>query len=163
MAADQDRIWVVDAAGRVYESVEGLRSGGRLFLGPGAAGRQFDLSAVEEAEFEWTAQRGRVKHRSEGFVMAPAAVGGGTGNCEREGRPVLEAGARSMWMPSRLGEPFRVRLLDERGVEISPAEYEVELEEKPGLFGSRYDFFRVTNRSGGAWHNVRFVAEATAD
>ena len=36
----------------------------------------------------------------------------------------------------------------------------VELEERPGLFGSRDDFVRVTNHSGATWRNVRFVAEA---
>jgi hypothetical protein len=161
MAAAQGRGWLLDAAGRVYESAEGVRSGGRLLLGPGAAGRQFDLSRAEESKFRVEAQPGRVKHQAEGLVMAHGTAEGGTGNCEREGRPVLKAGERSMWIPSRMGEPFRVKLLDERGVEIPPTKYEVELEERPGLFGTQYDFFRVTNRSGEAWRNVRFVAETT--
>lgn len=82
-----------------------------------------------------------------------------TGNCEREGRAVVEDGGRSMWIPIRLGEPFRVRLLEVGGDEIPPSEYVVEVEEKPGLFGTQYDYFRVMNHSGRTWQGVRFIAE----
>ncbi len=51
-------------------------------------------------------------------------------------------------------------LLDAAGTPIAPTDYTVEFEEKPGLFGSCYDFFRVTNRSGRAWTGVTFVAES---
>jgi len=156
-----DRMWLVEAAGRIYETPPGggLRSGGHLFLGPGAAGRQFDLSQVQEGSFTVEVQAERVKHRTEGLVMGGAPAEAGTGNCEREGQPVLGAGERSLWIPTRLGEPFRVCLLNEQGQEIPPAQYGIELEEKPGLFGTRYDYFRVTNRSEQAWRNVRFIAE----
>ena len=81
------------------------------------------------------------------------------GNCEREGRPSLEAGERSLWIPARLGEPFRVTLREADGAEIPSPQYQIEIEEKPGLFGTHYDYFRVTNISGGRWDGVRFLAE----
>jgi hypothetical protein len=34
---------------------------------------------------------------------------------------------------------------------------------KPGLFGTQYDFFRVTNKSGAVWKDVTFTAEALAE
>jgi hypothetical protein len=159
LAAEGDTVWVVDAAGRVYESRGGLRGGGHLFLGPGAAGRQFDLSRAEEDDFTVEAQAARVQHRTEGIVLGFPAGQRGTGNCEREGSAVLEDGERSMWLLTRLGDPFRVRLLDDRGEEIPARHYSIELEGKRGLFGTRYDYFRVTNQSGAAWHDVRFIAE----
>jgi hypothetical protein len=162
LAVDGARVWLVDAAGRVYAGPDsgGLQSGGRLFLGPGAAGRQFDLSQVEESKLSVEAQSARAQHRTEGPVLAFPAAEQGTGNCEREGRPALDAGGRSMWLVARLGKPFRVKLVDAEGKEIPPTDYVVEYEEKPGLFGSQWDFFRVTNRSRAQWRNVRFVAEA---
>jgi hypothetical protein len=159
LAVSGAQIWVVDAAGHVYETGSGVRSGGRLFLGPGAAGRQFDLSRVDEAKFSVEVQSARVRHRSEGRVLAFAGDAG-TGNCEREGSPELKVGEQSMWLPARLGEPFQVTLLDAGGKEIPPSGYLVEYEETPGLFGSHYDFFRVTNRSGSEWRGATFVAEA---
>jgi len=58
----------------------------------------------------------------------------------------------------RLGVPFTVTLLDTEGNEIPASQYLVEMEEKPGLFGTAYDYFRVTNPSGAPWRSVRFVA-----
>jgi hypothetical protein len=160
VACAGDRLWLVEAAGRVYESRRGLASGGRLFLGPGAAGRQFDLSGAAESDFEVAVQPKRVRHSSEGLVMAYPAGESETGNCEREGRSVLKEGERSMWIPVRLGERFRVSLFEASGEEMPPGQYGVEFEEKPGLFGTQYDYFRVTNRSGRTWHGVRFLAES---
>jgi len=159
LAAAEDRIWLVDAAGRAYESRGGLRSGGRLYLGPGAAGRQFDLAQAAASEFEVEAQAGRVKHRWEGAVMAYPAGESETDNCEGRGRTVLANGETSMWTPARLGEPFRVSLFESAGEAIPSAQCLVEFEEEPGLFGTQYDYFRVTNRSGREWEGVRFVAE----
>jgi len=166
LAAEGARVWLVDAAGRVYAGAAslagqagGLRSGGRLFLGPGAAGRQFDLRQIDGDRLEAETQPGRITHRSEGPVLAFASASRGTGNCEREGSPLLPNGDRSMWLPVRLGEPFRVTLYDDTGKEIPVADYLLEVEEKPGLFGTRYDYFRVTNRSGVPWRSARFVAE----
>jgi hypothetical protein len=158
LACDGDRVWLVDAAGRVYES-RGLTEGGKLSLGPGAAGRQFDLSQVEEAKLSVESQESRVRHRSEGRVLAPVSAEAGTGNCEREGISALRSGEYSLWAPVRLGEPFRVTLLDATGQPIPTDSYAIEYEETPGLFGTRYDFFRVLNRSGATWQDVRFVAE----
>jgi len=59
-----------------------------------------------------------------------------------------------------MGEPFGVALFDSEDRLIPPGEYAVEFEEKPGFFGTQYDYFRVTNRSGRTWHDVRFVAES---
>jgi len=162
LAVEGTRVWLADAAGHLYAGPEsgGLQSGGQLFLGPGAAGRQFDLSQVEEGKLTLEAQPERVQHRSEGPVLAFPAGEQGTGNCEQEGRPVLEPGERSMWLAARLGEPFAVKLLDAEGKEIPSSDCVVEYEEKPGLFGTQWDFFRVTNRSRAQWRDVRFVAEA---
>jgi hypothetical protein len=49
--------------------------------------------------------------------------------------------------------------LEAGGEEIPDGQYEVEFEQKPGLFGTKYDYFRVTNRSGRTWSGVRFLAE----
>jgi hypothetical protein len=162
LACAEDRVWLVDAAGRIYEGPVGggLRSGGRLYLGPGAAGRQVDLAQVREEHFTVETQEGRVEHRSQGSVFAQHG-GRGTRNCERDGRRELQPGERSMWVPARLGEPFKVTLLDGQGQEIPAAQYRLELEEQAGIFGTLYDYFRVTNLSGAAWRDVRFVAEAT--
>jgi len=160
LASEGDCIWLVDGAGRVYESRRGLTSGGELYLGPGAAGRQFDLSRVEESKFTVEVQQGRVRHRSEGRVLAAASSESGTENCEREGISGLKNGERSLWVPARLGEPFSVTLLDSSGQAIPPESYTVEYEETAGAFGTRYDFFRVSNRSGAEWQNVRFIAES---
>lgn len=162
LATGDGTVWVVDAAGRVYRGPEGagLQSGGRLFLGAGAAGRQFDLSAVNAESFRIEVQAERVLHRSEGRVLAYRSEERGTSNCERDGEPTIGDGDWSMWVPSRLGEPFRVTLFDRDGSPISPEDYVVQFEEKPGLFGTHFDFFRVRNLSGRAWREVRFQAEA---
>jgi hypothetical protein len=99
-----------------------------------------------------------VQHSTEGLVLGFLPGDDGTGNCEREGRPQLDPGERSMWLPVRLGVPFTVTLLDTEGSEIPASQYLVEMEEKPGLFGTAYDYFRVTNHSGAPWRSVRFVA-----
>lgn len=162
LASAGEGLWLVDAAGRVYwsQAKAGFGSGGRLWLGPGAAGRQFDLSRAEEGKFRVEAQTERSPHRVEGLVLGFSGDRG-TGNCEREGRPELANGERSLWLLTRLGEPFRVTLFDLEGKQIPASQYTIELEEKPGLFGSLYDFFRVTNHSGAVWRSVRFAAEAT--
>jgi len=163
LATSGDAVWIADAAGRVYQSPSrsGLTSGGRLFLGPGAAGRQFDLSAVDESKFTVEAQAERVQHSAEGLLLGFIGDNNETGNCEREGRPELGPGERSMWLPVRLGEPFTVTLLDSDGNTIPPSAYSIEAEQTPGLFGTLFDYFRVTNRSGAAWRSARFVAKAT--
>ena len=160
LAADGDAVWLVDAGGRVYESHGGVMNGGKLYLGPGAAGRQFDLSRVEEAKFSLEAQPGRVRHRAEGRVLSPTSSEAGTSNCEREGISAVKNGERSLWAPARLGEPFTVTLLDRAGQPIPPESYAIEYEETPGAFGTQYDYFRVMNRSGADWQDVKFVAEA---
>jgi len=92
-------------------------------------------------------------------VMAYPAGESETDNCEGRGRTVLANGETSMWTPARLGEPFRVSLFESAGEAIPSAQCLVEFEEEPGLFGTQYDYFRVTNRSGREWEGVRFVAE----
>ena len=158
-----DAVYLVDAAGRVYRSPSptAIVSGGALYLGPGAAGRQFDLARLDETKLSLEVQPGRLKHRSEGRVLAYPSDRHGTGNCEREGSSSLLDGERSMWVPARIGEPFTVTLFDPAGSPIPASDYTLELEEKPGLFGSQYDFFRVTNHSGRSWAGVTFVAEST--
>ncbi len=162
LASDAEPLCVVDAAGRIYRapSGKGLASGGELFLGPGAAGRQFDLSRADEAHFDVEVQASYVGHSSEGRLLAPGAGQYGTRNCELDGSAVLRVGERSLWVPARIGEPFQVSLFDAEGRLISPSDYERELEESPGLFGTQYDFFRVTNRSGDAWRGVTFVVKS---
>jgi hypothetical protein len=162
-AFSSETIWLVDAAGRVYESPKGSGpvSGGKLHLGAGAAGRQFDLSTVDESRFSVEGQPVKVQHEVEGLVLGFPTGDVGTGNCEREGRPQIDDSERSLWMPSRLGESFTVSFTDADGAEIPASQYLLEVEEKPGLFGGSYDFFRVTNRSGHAWQSVRFLARAT--
>ncbi len=158
---DEHSVYLVDAAGRIYRSPagKGLCSGGQLFLGPGAAGRQFDLSRVAEGDFTVELQPSRVRHRFEGKLLGPRADGGTT-NCELYGSAVVQDGHRSMWAPARIGEPFRVSLFDGDGRLIPADDYEIEYEQRPGLFGTRWDYFRVTNQSGQAWRNVAFVAES---
>jgi len=162
LAFSDTALWLVDPAGRIYQSPSGraLQDGGRLFLGPGAAGRQFDLSRVNEAGFSVEKQSARLAHHSEGKVLGWPAGDRGSMNCEREGSPVLRVGARSMWVPARIGEPFSVTLFDGDDRLIPAADYRLEFEQQPGLFGTQYDFFRVTNASGRTWTNVSFVAES---
>ncbi len=162
LACAADAIYLADASGHIYRSPSstGIVAGGALYLGPGAAGRQFDLSRADETKFSVELQPTRVRHRSTGKILAFAAEGRGTGNCETEGSSSLADGARSMWLPSRIGEPFSVTLLDAAGGAIPPADYTLEFEDQTGLFGSHLDFFRITNRSGKPWQGVTFVAEA---
>jgi hypothetical protein len=162
MVCDADAIYLVDAAGRVYRSPspDGIVSGGRLYLGPGAAGRQFDLAQADAGKLAAEVQPARVKHRSQGRLLAYRGSRPGTGNCEREGVSALADGERTMWTPARIGEPFTVALFDADNSPIPTSNYAIEYEEKPGLFGSQYDFFRITNRSGRAWQGVTFVAES---
>jgi len=160
LAINGDDIWLVDAAGRVYASHGGVRDGGEVYLGPGAAGRQFDLSTVDDTKFTLKAQDARVRHRYEGKLLGFASGENNTHNCERDGSATLKHGERSMWLPSRIGEPFTVSLVGEDGQPIVESGYSVEYEEKSGAFGSHYDFFRVTNHSGIDWSNVKYIAEA---
>ncbi len=162
LACAEEALWLVDAAGRVYQSPSSsaLTDGGRLFLGPGAAGRQFDLSETVEANFKVERQSSYIVHRSEGLVIGFPPDERGTANCEKEGKRTLKDGERSLWMPVRLGEPFKVTLFDSDGRVIPNSQYSIEFEEKPGLFGTQYDYFRVTNLSGQTWQEVRFAAEA---
>jgi len=160
VACAEDGVWLADAAGHIYESRGGLRDGGIRYLGPGAAGRQFDLSKAEEAKFTAEAQSQRVRHTSEGKVLAFSGSESSTRNCEREGVSLLRHGERSLWLPTRLGEPFTVKLLGADGQPIPESGYRVEYEERPGAFGNRYDFFRVTNNSGADWTGATFVATA---
>lgn len=163
IAIGENRVWVVDAAGRVYEAPPGggIRSGGRLYLGAGAAGRQYDLGQCDETKFSVEPQAEPVRHTTEGLVASFPPGERGTGNCERERSATLKAGEPSMWIPTRLGEPFRVVLYDEAGLPVPERDYTIEYEETPGLFGTRFDYFRVINRSGADWKNVRFIATAT--
>ena len=160
LASHGDRLWVTEAGGHIYESQGGLTSGGKLHLGPGAAGRQFDLSRADEKKLTAEAQEARVRRRVEGKVVTIADPNQGTTNCERMGVPTVKTGDRSMWLPVRLGEPFTVKLKSAQGQEIPASGYTVEYEETPGAFGTQYDYFRVTNRSGTDWEGVQFVAEA---
>ncbi len=162
IACSEEALWLVDAAGCVYQnpSSAGLIGGGRRFLGPGAAGRQFDLALADEAGFKVERQSSYTIHRSEGLVLGFPPDERGVSNCEKEGKRTLKDGERSLWIPARLGEPFKVTLLDSEGRVIQTSQYTIEFEEKPGLFGTQYDYFRVTNLSGQTWQEVRFVAEA---
>jgi hypothetical protein len=54
-----------------------------------------------------------------------------------------------------------VTLFDGDGSRIPAAQYRIEFEERPGLFGTQHDYFRVTNVSGRPWRDARFVAETT--
>jgi hypothetical protein len=162
MASSREAAWIVEAGGHVYESPGNSipHSGGKLYLGPGAAGRQFDLSRPDASKLTVEKQSGHIQHNVEGLVLGFLPGETGTGNCEREGMPQLDDGERSLWLPVRLGEPFTVTLFDAEGREIPASQYLVEIEEKPSLFGSSYDYFRVTNRSGANWRSVRFMAKA---
>ena len=158
LALDGDRVWLADAAGRVYASQRGLQGGGKLYLGPGAAGRQFDLSQVEEAKFAVEAQTARAQHTTSGKVLAFAGDQETTRNCERDGITTLKNGERSLWLPVRLGEPFTVQFFDAQKQPLPDTDYRLDFEETPGLFGTRYDFFRVTNKSGKDWTAITFTA-----
>jgi len=161
LAVGDGALWLVDAAGRVYESPSdrGLIGGGELFLGPGAAGRQFDLSRADASKFTLEPQDARRVHRSEGRVFGAAEAQGGSRNVETDSSLVVRDGEWSLWTPTRMGEPFEVELLTEAGATIPATDYRIEFEEEPGLFGTQWDFFRVVNRSGVEWRNVRFVAQ----
>ncbi len=160
VAISGNDLWLTDAAGRVYASRDGLHEGGALFLGPGAAGRQFDLSKVAAEKFTVEPQPARVRHTSEGEVLSFPTKEESILNCEREGVARLPQGARSMWLPARLGEPFTVQLTDADGRPLPESSYTVEYEETPGAFGTHYDFFRVTNQSGQDWTGVKYLATA---
>ncbi|MBN1459662.1 MAG: hypothetical protein JXA57_08990 [Armatimonadetes bacterium] len=162
LAVGEGALWLVEAAGRVYESPSdhGLIGGGKLFLGPGAAGRQFDLSKADASRFAVATQDTRSLHRSEGRVWGATEGRSGSRNVETDGSRVVRDGEWSLWTPSRMGEPFKVELFTADGDAIPASDYRVEFEEEPGLFGTQWDFFRLMNRSGAEWREVRFVAEA---
>jgi hypothetical protein len=65
-----------------------------------------------------------------------------------------------LWVPARIGEQFEVVLFDAEDRLIPSSDYRMEVEDRPGLFGTQYDFFRVTNRSGQTWRGVTFVAQS---
>ncbi len=153
----EGKVWLAEAGGRIYES-QGISSGGTVHLGPGAPGRQFDLTLARPEDFVAEKQAGRVERKAEGILIAFPAGRQGTRNCETEQNSLLANDATSIWIPAKLGEPFHVSLLEE-GREIPASDYVVELENQPGPFGTHYDFFRVTNKSGHAWKQIRFVAE----
>ncbi len=158
LAVDGGRVWLVEAGARVDASQDGLRDGGKLYLGPGVAGRQFDLSQAEEAKFTVEAQTACVPHTVTGKVLAFSGSEESTRNCERDGMSTLKNGERSLWLAARLGEPFTVKLLTAKGDPIPDTDYRLDFEEGTGLFGSHYDFFRVTNKSGQDWSGVTFSA-----
>ena len=151
-------VWSPEAGGHVYQSA-GLAGGGQLLLGPGAPDKQFDLTQISAADLQPEKQAGWQARKVEGLVYAATPGRAGTSNCEAEHNATLAPGATSLWLPVRLGEPFQLTLL-EAGREMLPGNYTVELESQPGPFGTQYDFFRVTNKSGHEWKNVRFVAES---
>ncbi|NIM05401.1 MAG: hypothetical protein GTO55_04785 [Armatimonadetes bacterium] len=49
--------------------------------------------------------------------------------------------------------------LSEEDREIPATDYLLEIETEPGPFGTHYDFFRITNKSGHTWKNIHFIAE----
>jgi hypothetical protein len=157
--SDPGRVWVVDAADRVYES-DGLQPGGRLYLGPGRPGRQFDLRTLDLASLTVAAQSARTERTVTGELRTYTHFHRGapyTENCEAEPKQDIAAGQTTIWMPAKLGEPFSVALFEE-GRRLPASDYELKIETEPGLFGTRYDFFSVTNRSARPWKNITYIA-----
>ena len=152
--------WLAEGGGRIYEG-PALASGGRFHLGPGAPGKQFDLTLAEASNFTVEKQNGWVSRKMEGEVLTYNPGRRDTRNCEAERNPEIPAGASSIWIPVRLGEPFRITLF-EGTREISLLDYNLEIETQPGPFGTGLDFFRVTNKSGRIWKSLRFLAETLA-
>jgi hypothetical protein len=150
---------MTEASGHVYESYE-LSSGDQSYLGPGAPGKQLDLTTADPRNFRVEKQPEQMYKKVEGTITAFRSGRYGTTNCETEHNTDLANGATSLWIPVRLGEPFRVTLFEE-GRLIPEQDYSIEFETTPGLFGTKYDFFRVTNKSGHTWKNIRFLAETT--
>jgi len=149
--------WLADGGCRIYEG-EGLTSGGKLHLGPGAPGRQFDLTGAEVDKFAVEKQAARIPRKVDGLIYSFNEGRHGTRNCEAERNATLPNNAASIWIPVKLGEPFRVSLTEE-GREIPAGDYTIEIESRPGPFGAPYDYFRVTNKSGHVWKGVRYSAE----
>jgi hypothetical protein len=157
-AAEEDpKLWLAEGGGRVYEG-KGLISGGKLYLGPGAPGRQFDLTGAEVDKFTVEKQTARITRKAEGLIYGFNEGRHGTRNCEAERSATLPNNVASIWIPVKLGEPFRVSLTEE-GREIPAGDYTIEIESRPGPFGGPYDYFRVTNKSGHVWKGVRYSAE----
>jgi hypothetical protein len=154
-------IWLAEGGDRVYESIN-LTSGGKTYLGPGAPGKQFDLTQLASQDLTITRQTGPLPRKSEGPVVTFAAGRRGTLNCEAERNAELPNGATSIWLPTRLGAPFTVTLWEENRL-VPASNFTLEIETAPGVFGTQYDFFRVTNKSGHTWKNIRFVAETASN
>jgi hypothetical protein len=158
--SDGTTLVVWEAGGRFYKSKD-FRSGGRLYLGPGYQGCQFDLTRVKEGRFAVAKQTGFVHKTVTGVLKTFSNVDPNgvpyTFNVEAETNTVIPNGITSLWIPVRLGEPFRIRLL-ENTVEIPASDYALYIETQPGTFGTVYDYFRVVNQSGRTWTNVTFVA-----
>ena len=155
-AAGAERLWLAEGGNRIYEG--SLAGGGQFHLGPGAPGKQFDLTLADPAGFTVERQSAWISRQAEGQLFTYAVGRRGTRNCELERNPVIPNGESSIWLPVRLGEPFRVTLTEE-GRALPEFHYTVEMEREPGPFGGPDDFFRVTNKSGHTWKNVRFRAE----
>ncbi len=150
-------IWLAEAGGRVYECSD-LISGGRFHLGPGTPGRQFDLTSASTRDFTMERQVGPIRRKVEGEIVTFAEGRRATRNCESERNTEIRSGQQSIWIPTRLGGPFRVTLSEEDR-EIPATDYLLEIETEPGPFGTHYDFFRITNKSGHTWKNIHFIAE----
>ena len=127
-------------------------------MGPGAPGRQFDLTGAEADKFSVERQPARIIRKIDGLIYGFNEGRRGTKNCEAERNASLPNNAASIWMPVKLGEPFRVSLTEE-GREIPAGDYTLEIENQPGPFGSVFDYFRVTNKSGHVWKGARYSAE----
>lgn len=156
-AGVNQRIWLADGGCRIYEG-PGIASGGSFSLGPGINGRQLDLRLAQPAHFTLEKQAAPSIRKAEGMVVTFSGEIRGSRNCETENSTTLANGVASIWIPVRLGQPFKVTLLEE-GRNIPASEFEIEIESEPGPFGTCYDFFRVTNKSGHVWQDVRWMAE----
>jgi len=154
------KIWLAEGGNRIYECLN-LASGGRTYLGPGAPGKQVDLTQLTSQDFSVAPQASLLSRKVEGTVMTFGAGRRGTYNCEAERNAELPNGASSLWLPVRLGATFTVTFFEENRP-VSESDYSLEIETAPGVFGTRYDFFRVTNKSGHTWRNIRFIAETAA-
>jgi hypothetical protein len=155
------QVWLAERGDRIYQSLN-LTSGGRTYLGPGAPGRQFDLTQISSQDLTVEAQTAPLPRKAEGLLLAFPAGVQGTRNCEAERNVELAAGATTLWLPVRLGTPFKVTLFEEDRP-IPESNYALEIETSPGVFGTCYDYFRVTNKSGRAWKNIRYLAETAAN
>ncbi|MBI2883970.1 MAG: hypothetical protein HYY11_08710 [Candidatus Methylomirabilis oxyfera] len=157
---DTTTLVALESGGRFYKS-EDFQSGGDLYLGPGYEGCQFDLTRVTQTDFAVSKQTGFIYKTVTGALTTFSNVDFNgvpyTFNVEAETNTVIPDGMTSLWMPVRLGEPFRVTLF-ENGIEIPASDYILYVETQPGTFGTLYDYFRVVNHSGRTWTDVTFTA-----